>query len=331
MPAISVIMSVYSEPLEWIKESTDSILNQTFEDFEFIIVDDNPQGDEQINLLQYYKNIDSRIELVFNKENVGLAHSLNKAIEMSRGKYIARMDADDIAVPSRFQAQYDYLEAHPNVAVCGTWGKKFGNIPVLSYKRYETPVSPEQVKVASLFASPMIHPSVMLRSNVVRNYMYNANLRKAQDYDLWGRLLLHDITLCNIPCCLLKYRITQKSQTTETLSKQAKVAEEVRKELLSHLEIDFSENELVLHNEICNGKICDVAAAEQWLLKLREFLSVRYSCEIPYINQLIGTHWALLCLKANISYKVYRKSEIYSGFSWINTLRFLKKFMLCLI
>ena len=102
-------------------------------------------------------------------------------------------------------------------------------------------------------------------------YMYNVNLRKAQDYDLWGRLLLHDIILCNIPCCLLKYRITQKSQTTETLSKQARVAEEVRKGLLAYLGIDFSEKELVLHNEICNGRICDVAAAEQWLLKLREF------------------------------------------------------------
>ena len=325
MATLSVIMSVYNEPVDWIKQAIASILNQTFKDFEFIIVDDNPRGDEQINILQYYKNIDSRIELVFNKENVGLAHSLNKAIEISRGKYIARMDADDIAAPSKFQMQYDYLEMHPNVAVCGTWGKKFGNIPVLSYKKYETPVSHEQVKVASLFASPMIHPSVMLRSDVVRNYMYNVNLRKAQDYDLWGRLLLHDIILCNIPCCLLKYRITQKSQTTETLSKQARVAEEVRKGLLAYLGIDFSEKELVLHNEICNGRICDVAAAEQWLLKLREFLSVRYSSQTSYINQLIVTRWALLCLNANISYKVYRKSEIYSGFSWINTLRFLKR------
>lgn len=90
----------------------------------------------------------------------------------------------------------------------------------------------------------MIHPSVMLRSDVVRNYMYNVNLRKAQDYDLWGRLLLHDIILCNIPCCLLKYRITQKSQTTETLSKQARVAEEVRKGLLAYLGIDFQRRNL---------------------------------------------------------------------------------------
>ena len=75
MATLSVIMSVYNEPVAWIKQAIASILNQTFKDFEFIIVDDNPRGDEQINILQYYKNIDSRIELVFNKENVGLAHS----------------------------------------------------------------------------------------------------------------------------------------------------------------------------------------------------------------------------------------------------------------
>lgn len=320
-------MSVYKEPLEWIRESIDSILNQTFRDFEFIIVNDNPQGEEQMELLRYYETYDSRIVILHNEENIGLARSLNKAIMASRGQYIARMDADDIALPERFKMQFDYLDANLDVVVCGTWGKRFGDIPRLSYKKYETPVTLEQVRIASLFASPMIHPSVMFRSEVLKSNMYNSDLRKAQDYDLWGRLLQQNLNICNLPYILLKYRITQKSQLADTVSRQAGVAEMVRRNMLACFGISVSESELILHNDICRNRICNVQAAEQWLRKLKELLLECYPAQKKYIFQVISFRWAAVCLNTGTSYQYYRKSILYHRFSWVDTLRFVKRFL----
>lgn len=325
MPRVSVIMSVYKEPLEWIRESIDSILNQTFRNFEFIIVNDNPQGEEQIELLRYYKTNDSRIVILYNEENIGLARSLNKAIMASRGEYIARMDADDIALPERFKMQVDYLDANSDVAVCGTWGERFGELPKLSYRKYQMPVSPEQVRVFSLFASPMIHPTIMGRSSILKRNLYNAELRKAQDYELWERLLLHNDVLCNIPLYLIKYRETKKSQTKDSLLKQERVAEIVRRQLLSSLGGRLSEKEFSLHNDICFNRICSLLDAEQWLLKLRSTLLASYPDEEKYIYNLIGSRWAAVCLNNNVAYSVYRKSNLYWSFSWITILRYLKR------
>lgn len=119
-PKVSVIMSVYKEPVEWLHESIDSILNQTFTDFEFIIICDNPSYDEGIALLYAYKEKDHRIVLIENEKNLGLTKSLNKGITVAKGDFIARMDADDISLPERFEKQMSLLEKHPEIGVCGS-------------------------------------------------------------------------------------------------------------------------------------------------------------------------------------------------------------------
>lgn len=119
MPQISVIMSVYKEPLDWMAQSIDSILNQIYSDFEFLIVDDNPTDDKLIYFLNDYQKKDSRIKIIVNEQNVGLTKSLNIAIKQAQGKYIARMDADDISCKNRFQVQYDYMEQHLEVDEIG--------------------------------------------------------------------------------------------------------------------------------------------------------------------------------------------------------------------
>jgi glycosyltransferase involved in cell wall biosynthesis len=98
-------MGVYKEPLDWLRQSIDSILNQSFTDYEFIIICDNPRYEEGMELLKKYANSDRRIILLFNNENIGLTKSLNKGLEIARGKYIARMDADDISKPERLTRQ----------------------------------------------------------------------------------------------------------------------------------------------------------------------------------------------------------------------------------
>ena len=119
MPKISVIMSVYSERVDWIRKSIDSILNQTYSDFEFIIVNDKPDKEENAQLLEEYAARDSRIKVLTNEENIGLTKSLNKAFALAEGEFIARMDADDMALPERFKIQLEFMNAHPEIIASG--------------------------------------------------------------------------------------------------------------------------------------------------------------------------------------------------------------------
>lgn len=105
-PLVSVVMAIYNEPVEWMRQAIDSILYQSFKDFEFIIINDNPIRVENKEILDEYSAKDSRVIVVLNEENIGLTKSLNKGLAIASGEYIARMDADDIAMPERLRMQY---------------------------------------------------------------------------------------------------------------------------------------------------------------------------------------------------------------------------------
>ena len=109
MPKISVLMSVYNEPVDWMRQAIESILNQTYKDFEFIIVNDNPEREENQLVLNEYRDKDSRISVLCNDQNIGLTKSLNKGLENANCEFVARMDADDIAFPDRLKLQLQYL------------------------------------------------------------------------------------------------------------------------------------------------------------------------------------------------------------------------------
>ena len=119
MVCVSVLMSVYNEPEEWMRVAIDSILGQTFTDFEFIIINDNPKRKLNREILSDYAKQDKRIVILENEENIGLTKSLNKGLKVAKGKYIARMDADDISLSDRLEKQVNFMEEHPEVGVCG--------------------------------------------------------------------------------------------------------------------------------------------------------------------------------------------------------------------
>ena len=162
-PLISVVMSVFNSEL-YVKEAIDSILNQTFEDFEFIILDDG-STDKSVDIIQGYT--DSRIRFFQNDKNLGLRGSLNRGLQLAEGKYIARMDSDDIAVERRFEIQVKYLEQHPDVVMCG------GNVHYLidgKIKRNKEifPCSFQEIRIALLRYNCFFHPTVMLRTDFIR-------------------------------------------------------------------------------------------------------------------------------------------------------------------
>lgn len=216
-PMISVVMPVYNAE-KYIAEAIESILNQTYSDFEFIIIDDG-SNDNSYQILQSYAVKDDRIKLYRNDINLKLPKTLNFGIEQAQGKYIARMDADDISLPERFAKQIEFMESHPDVGVCGTWFKEFKDNDINSIVRTSTnhASDTEMLKIQLLFGGCFIaHPTVMIRNTVIHSHRYDISLGgDAEDYELWNRLINLDYKFINIPTVLLHYRKTEK-QTSVT-------------------------------------------------------------------------------------------------------------------
>ena len=241
---ISVIMSIYKEPIDWIRLSIDSILNQTYKDFEFIIVNDKPDREENRILLEEYSQRDSRIIVITNQENIGLTKSLNKALRLSKGEYIARMDADDISEPQRFEKQLYFMERNKDVIVCGTnvrfIGRKF--IANLKSNRFK---DDSKNKAALFFNSCFVHPTVLIRKSVLNenSIEYDETYRHTQDYRLWECLSEYG-KFANLSEKLLRYRCSDMQITHTNSSSQLKYAINIRRRLLkkylikNHIDFD---------------------------------------------------------------------------------------------
>lgn len=184
---ISVIMSVYNTNEDYLRAAIESILKQTFINFEFLIVLDSP-NDNSENIVMEYKEKDSRIFVIKNECNIGLTKSLNKALSLAKGKYIARMDADDYAVPDRLSIQYDYMERHPEVGVTG--GHVYtGNKDIRSMTAWNH--NDQITKINMLFHNAGVpHPTAMYRKEFCgEKVFYNECILKSQDFELWSRLI----------------------------------------------------------------------------------------------------------------------------------------------
>ncbi|MGA2913322.1 MAG: glycosyltransferase [Methanoregula sp.] len=188
-PYVTVVMPVYNAD-EYLGEAIDSILNQTFKDFEFIIICDDPSSKTR-EIINLYQNSDDRIKVIYQKKE-GLVSALNKGISMAKGKYIARMDADDISDPFRFEKQVNFLELHPDVGVIGTYMKEIdenGNPNPLS--TFEPPKEHDLIAWRMLFDCCVVaHPTVMLRKTLFDGIDgYNPHFIHVEDTELWSRLV----------------------------------------------------------------------------------------------------------------------------------------------
>lgn len=205
MPKVSVIMPVYNQSASYLQDAIESITGQTFQDFEFIIIDDGTTDSKAIRLLDRYTRKDSRIHLIKNERNHGIVHSLNRALKTATGEYIARMDSDDVADSERLKKQVSFLEQHKGCDLVGTWanvidetGKEIGSI------RPET--NSVVIKNTILRGNPLIHPTWMFRKSLTDKVGdYDPNAVNTEDYEFLLRIARnHDIA--NIPEFLLKYR-----------------------------------------------------------------------------------------------------------------------------
>ena len=185
-PKISVVLPI-NNSAKYLTRAIDSIVEQTFGDWELLAVNEAGSQDGSAEIVKMYSRRDGRIRLVQNEQRLGLAESLNRGIRESTGEYIARMDADDISHRDRFAKQYAYMQAHPEVGVCGTYQRHFGGKKEWTHR---PPESPEDMKAALLFHCNICHSTVMLRRSVfVANGLYYDGRYKAEDFELWSRAL----------------------------------------------------------------------------------------------------------------------------------------------
>ncbi|WP_051292804.1 glycosyltransferase family 2 protein [Citrifermentans bremense] len=227
-PHISVVLPVYNGE-KYLNEAINSILTQTFADFEFIIIDDG-STDSSLEILKRYQQEDVRIKVVV-QENQNLATTLNNLIELATGEWIARMDQDDIALPHRFERQLDLLE-RTGADICGTWVKFFGSWDRRTWKTYQ---SDEAIKIQMLFNSPFAHPTIMMRTDLAKKLKYDKACEKAEDYDLWVRAAQVGWNMVNVPEVLLLYRRHASQITTSSFCKQRHVSEEIQKRYWAHM------------------------------------------------------------------------------------------------
>jgi glycosyltransferase involved in cell wall biosynthesis len=204
-PKVSVIIPVYNSG-RFLEESLGSILNQSFSDFEIIIVD-NGSTDNSKEIENKYKKMDKRIYIKkLLKPNV--QEALNEGLKLAKGKYIARMDADDISLPNRFEIQVDYLDKHPDIFLIGSsaiiineQGDKLG-----VFSKYN---NPSKIKRRLKKSNCFIHPSIMFRNS--KEFFYRVKFKTSEDYDFYLRMLTSNKKISNLPNFLIKYRITKNS------------------------------------------------------------------------------------------------------------------------
>lgn len=266
---VSVVMCVYSEKEYWIKEAIDSILSQTFSDFEFIIVNDNPNDSVIDKLIKSYT--DSRIKYHRNIANYGLAKSLNIAIRLAEGEFIARMDADDISFIDRLEKQILFFNNSKEIDLVGCQARIINEIGAEG-GLLKCPITSEEVKVSALFGVPFIHPTVMFRKKVFSeyNFYYNEDFSTAQDFELWTRFV-HRLNGVNLAEPLLYYRQSNQQITSSKVSEQTAFFMSAAVTQLERLGVEISEDQKVLLNRMSRNKTKESLDIYQ-VVKLRKLL-----------------------------------------------------------
>lgn len=199
---ISILMTIYKDK-NYLEEAIKSIMSQSYKKWEFLIIAEPETPEESLRIIRSFH--DKRIRLVINKKHLGFSDSLNKGIRLARGKYIARMDADDISLPHRLLFQMLYMEFHREIAVCGAnacYVDKKGE----KLYRSSVPLSPEEIRVALHFSDVIVHPSVIFRKSVFIKNRYYYKDQAAEDYELWTRVCQKE-KIGNIGLVLVKRRV----------------------------------------------------------------------------------------------------------------------------
>ena len=242
---ISIIMSTYKEEETLLRESIESILNQTFKDFEFIIILDYPDNNLHKKIIEEYSKIDNRIRFFVNEKNLGLTGSLNRGLSLAKGEYIARMDADDISLPYRLERQLEYIKKNQYDLIGGITQMidEDGNS---IYSIQKVPTDFNKIKKALRYGQCIAHPTWLGRKEVFDYLNGYRNIPLCEDFDFTLRAVLNGFKISNLNETVLKYRMTKNSISRNNLYDQ-------------YLYMKY------ITNEYSNGNIASVENAKEYV------------------------------------------------------------------
>ena len=229
-PAVSVLMPVLNG-ISFVESSVNSILDQTFEDLEFVIVDDG-STDGTIEVLEAFAKHDFRVKVFHNPGPHGVANALNFGLQQCRARFVARQDADDLSFPQRLKHQTEFLEENPDISIVGSWIEMM-DINGDPLRVHREPVSVAEVHFQSLFGTPFAHPAVLIRRQAFDHLAEEYREMPAQDYDLWSRMLRAGLRGANLPEVLVRYRVFPDSDSHVRAVEHSRMADEIARE---HLE-----------------------------------------------------------------------------------------------
>ncbi len=303
---ISVLMSVYNTKEPWLREAIESILNQSYSNFEFIIVLDCPT-DGSDAVVREYAQKDARIKVIQNETNIGLTCSLNKGLAVAQGRYIARMDADDIALPQRFEKQLAFMDAHPDVAAVGARVYTPGTD---STPQYECPQDQDVLKIRLLFHNAGLpHPTAFIRKSTLdaHGLTYTESVKKSQDYKLWTGLV-HYGKILLLPEVLLMYRV-HEGQISAGKTSQMGYAQAITKGQAEELLGTLTEKELEFHltamKEALPGE--DARGYSAYLKKVSRANKEKHLYDQKKLDRELHYMW---CQKAVRRAKLLRKFDM---------------------
>ena len=309
-PMVSVLLSVYNGE-KYLDEAIESILNQTYQDFEFIIINDG-STDKSLEIIEKYKKEDNRI-VVISRENKGLIYSLNEGISQAKGKYIARMDADDISLATRFEEQVKFMEKNLDIGICGTAVIGFGE--GIKENTWKLSTADKTIKTGLLFSSCFAHPTVMIRRKLIleKKLYYDKRILHAEDFELWTRMAIYT-KFANLKIPLLKYRVLNNSITREANKDENKrylVIKSIFELYLKSLNIQNNEEENRLHFNLSeNIRIRDnnieFSILENYFSKIIKANNREKIFDNVELKKVLGKKWL---------WNVYYRKDIMAVFS----------------
>lgn len=299
-PRVTVFVPVHNRE-DMICVAVNSILAQTFTDFELVVVDDG-STDRTVEVLERYD--DPRLRVERNPSNLGIPATRNRGLELARGEYIALLDSDDHAYPERLARQVRYLDAHPDITQVGSWcsfmdagGKMLGKVR-------RQPTRSDDIHAHMLFHCPLVNRTVMARTAVLREAGYDTDYPRCQDYDMHARLIANGHALANLPEILVCGREHPGRFTGQTsgIGRERKMAIYAR--MLARIDIEANDDELAGHHALTRPTERPLSAeeflgwAEAWLWRIKQANRVRPVYPEPSLSRALGAIWALNCWHA---------------------------------
>lgn len=299
-PKVTVFIPVHNRE-RYVRVAINSVLAQTFEDFELVVVDDG-STDRTAEVLAAYS--DPRLRVLHNPANLGIPASRNRGLEAARGEYIALLDSDDHAYPDRLERQVAFLDDRPEITQVGSWCSFMDSAGTMLDKVRRQPLAPADIDAHLLFHCPIINRTVMARTEALRELGYDTAFPRCQDYDMHSRLAIAGHSLANMPDILVCGREHPGRFTGQTadMGRDRKIA--VYRRMLARIDIAANAGELGRHHALTRPADRPVGVAEflewteAWLWRIKQANRAKPVYPEPALSRALGAIWALNCWHA---------------------------------